>query len=150
MGKGNYKVRTESIERSTVAFGHKANAVTAVAGPQIDRESLRKALAEAEQLIELLTAHQDEVANGEALLASAVDVKEKLAKKKPGLTSIRRVLEQIAEGVAGVGVLAEIVARIQTLIGHLASCALSLEEWAGRTTMRTARCCLSVTRCQYD
>jgi hypothetical protein len=121
MGKDSYKVRTGSIEHSTVAFGREANAVTTVAGSQIDPESLRKALAETGQLIELLTARRDDVPNGEVLLASAVTVRQKLSNKKPKLAAIRRVLEQIAEGVAGVGVLAEIVARIQALITHLAS-----------------------------
>lgn len=121
MGKGNYKVTTESIKDSTVAIGHKAKAVNTVVGSQVDEESLRKAIAEVDQLIGLLTAHQDEVANGEALLASAAGVKEKLARKRLKLKSIRAVLDQIAEGVAGMGVLADCVARIQTLISHLAS-----------------------------
>jgi hypothetical protein len=48
------------------------------------------------------------------------NVTVKLAKKRPKLKSILAALEQIAEGVAGVGVLADCVARIQTLISHLA------------------------------
>lgn len=121
MGKGNYKVTTESIKNSAVAIGHKAKAVNTAVSSQVDQESLRNALEEADQLIGLLTAHQDEMANGEALLESAVGVKKRLAKKRLKLKSIRDVLEQIAEGVAGMGVLADCVARIQTLISHLAS-----------------------------
>ena len=121
MGSGDFKATTGPIEHSTVAIGHKAKAVTSVASPQLDREALRKALAETERLMALLAARQDEVADGAALLASAADVKTKLTKKNPKLANIRRILEQIAEGVAGVGILAETVARIQTLISHLAS-----------------------------
>lgn len=120
MDKGNFKVTMESTTHSTVAIGPKAKAVTTVRASQADSESLRRVLAEADQLIELLTAHQDDVANGEALLASAGNVKVKLAKKRPKLKSIQAALEQIAEGVAGVGVLADCVARIQALISHLA------------------------------
>jgi len=121
MSNGDFSATTGSIKNSTVAIGHKAKAATSVTGPQTDGESLRKALAETERLIALLTARQDEVADGAALLASAAEVKGKLAKKNPKLASIRRILEKIAEGVAGVGVLAETVAKIQTLISHLAS-----------------------------
>jgi hypothetical protein len=120
MDKSNFKVTLESTSNSTVAIGPKARAVNTVFGSQEDQESLRRVLVEADKLIELLAAHQDEVTNGEALLASAADVREKLAKKRPKLKAIRGVLEQIAEGVAGVSVLADCVARVQTLISHLA------------------------------
>ena len=119
MEKSKFNVTMESTTRSTVAIGPKAKAVTTMHASQADPESLRKVLAEADQLIELLTAHQNDVTNGEALLASAANVKVKLAKKHPKLKSILAALEQIAEGVAGVGVLADCVARIQTLISHL-------------------------------
>jgi hypothetical protein len=120
MDKSNFRVTMESTEHSTVAIGPKAKAVTTVRTSQPDSESLRRVLAEADELIELLAAHRDAVANGETLLASATEVKVKLAKKHPKLKSIRAALEQIAEGVAGVSVLADCVARIQTLISHLA------------------------------
>jgi cell division protein ZapA (FtsZ GTPase activity inhibitor) len=120
MSKSNFKVTMESTKNSTVAIGPKARAATTVLGSQADPESLRRVLAETDQLIELLTAHQNEMANSEALLATAVNVKDKLAKKHPKLKPIRAALEHIAEGVAGVGVLADCVARIQALITHLA------------------------------
>jgi hypothetical protein len=123
MGKGEYKFTAKSIEHSTVAVGHKANATTG-AGTHVDRSHLHSALEEVEKLIEGLTERQNELANGRALLASAADVKEKLTRKKLKLKSIRsalKVLGQIAEGVAGVGVLADTVVRIQTLIAHLVS-----------------------------
>jgi hypothetical protein len=120
MSKSNFKVTMESTKHSTVAIGPKAKAVTTVLSSQADPESLRRVHAETDQLIELLTAHQNEVADSGALLASAANVKDKLAKKRLKLKPIRAALEQIAEGVAGVSVLADCVARIQALISHLA------------------------------
>jgi hypothetical protein len=120
MAKSNFKVTMESTEHSTVAIGPKAKAVTTVrTSQQLDSESLRRVLAEADELIELLAAHRDALADGEALLASATEVKDKLAKKHPKLKAIRAALEQIAEGVAGVSALADCVAKIQTLVSHL-------------------------------
>jgi hypothetical protein len=119
MGKSNFKVTMKSTENSTFAIGPKAKAVTTVRTSQPDSESLRRALAEADELIELLAAHRDAVADGEALLASATEVKDKLAKKHPKLKAIRAALAQISEGVAGVSALADCVARIQTLVSHL-------------------------------
>jgi hypothetical protein len=121
MEEGSYRVKIKSATRSAVATGHKAKAVSKVFTSPEEREYLQKAISESEQLIELLDARQDMLADGEELAASAVKVKKKLADKRPKLKSVRGRLEQIAEGVAGVGVLAECVARIQELISHIPS-----------------------------
>jgi hypothetical protein len=119
MAKASYRVEIKSATRSAVATGHKAKAVSKVITSPVEREYLQKAIAESERLIELLNARQDTLASGEELAASAVKVKKKLAAKNPKLKSVRGTLEQIAEGVAGVGVLAECIARIQELISHI-------------------------------
>ena len=121
MGKASYRVEIKSAKRSAVATGHKAKAVSDVIESPVEREYLRKAIAESEQLIELLEARQEGMADGKELSASAVKVKKKLAEKRPKLKSVRGILEQLAEGVAGVGVLAECVARIQELVSHIPS-----------------------------
>jgi hypothetical protein len=119
MSEASYRVNIKSAKNSAVATGHKAKAATTVITSPADREYLQKAIAESERLIELLDARQDLLDDGEELTASAARVRKKLGDKKPKLKSARGLLEQIAEGVAGVGVLAECVARIQTLISHI-------------------------------
>jgi hypothetical protein len=119
MGESSYRVDIKSAKNSAVAAGPKAKAAVTVTTSTAEREYLQRAITESEQLIKLLGARQDVLDDGEELTASAAKVRKKLGEKKPKLKSARALLEQIAEGVAGVGVLAECVARIQTLISHI-------------------------------
>jgi DNA-binding transcriptional regulator GbsR (MarR family) len=119
MAKATYRVEMKSVNGSAVAAGHKAKAVSTVTTSPADRKHLRKAITETERLIELLDERQQALAGGEELSASAAKVKKKLSEKRPKLKAVRGLLEQLAEGVAGVGVLTECVARIQELISHL-------------------------------
>jgi hypothetical protein len=119
MGKTSYRVDIKSAKHSAVATGHKPKA-TVITSPA-EREYLQKAITESERLIKLLDARQDAVDDWKELTASAAKIRKKLGEKRPKLKSVRGMLEQIAEGVAGVGVLAECVARIQTLISHIPS-----------------------------
>ena len=121
MGKTSYRVDIKSAKHSAVATGHKPKAAATVITSPAEREYLQKAITESERLIKLLGARQDAVADGKELTASAAKVRKKLGEKRPKLKSVRGILEQIAEGVAGVGVLAECVAQIQTLISHIPS-----------------------------
>ncbi len=120
MGKRNYTVDIKSAKHSAVATGHKPRAVAVTISPAA-REYLQQAITESERLVKLLGDRQGAVADGQELLASATEVRTKLAKKRPKLTAVRDILEQIAQGVTGVGVLADCVARIQTLISHIPS-----------------------------
>lgn len=119
MGKASYRVDVKSAENSAIATGHKAKATATVITSPAQREYLQKAITESERLIKLLDAQQGALNDSEELTASAAKVRKRLGEKKPKLKSVRGLLEQIAEGVAGVGVLAECVARIQTLISHI-------------------------------
>lgn len=121
MSKSDYRVDIKSARHSAIAAGHKSRAVAAVTTSPAEQDYLRRAITESERLIELLDARRDTVADGKELAASAAKIRKKLGRKRPRLKSVRGMLEQIAEGVAGVGVLAECVARIQTLITHIPS-----------------------------
>jgi hypothetical protein len=119
--KSSYKVQIQSISGSAAAIGNKPKAINKVASSEVSQESLHKAIVQADKLIECLTTHKDQVDNPDATLASAVKLREKLGRKKINLNSVRSALEQIGEAVAGVSVLAEVVARLQVLISHLMS-----------------------------
>jgi hypothetical protein len=121
MGEASYRVNIKSAEHSAVATGHKAKATATVTTSSVEREYLQKAITESERLVKLLDSRQNVLDDGEELTASAAKVRKKLSEKKLKLKSVRGLLEQIAEGVAGVGVIAECVARIQTLISHIPS-----------------------------
>jgi hypothetical protein len=119
MGEASYRVHIKSAENSAVATGPKATAAVTVTTSPTEREYLQQAITESERLIELLYDRQGVLDDGADLTVSAAKVRKKLGDKRPKLESIRGLLEQIAEGVAGVGVLAECVARLQTLISHI-------------------------------
>lgn len=119
MGEASYRVDIKSAKNSAVATGSKAKAAVTVTASPAEREYLQQAITESERLIKLLDDRQGVLEDGAELTVSAAKVRKKLDDKKPKLKSIRGLLEQIAEGVAGVGVLAECVARLQTLISHI-------------------------------
>jgi hypothetical protein len=115
----SYQVEIKSAKNSAIATGHKAKATATVITSPAERDYLRKAIIESDRLIDLLDAQPNGLDDGEEIVASAARVRKKLGEKKPKLKSVRGLLEQMAEGVAGVGVLAECVARIQELISHI-------------------------------
>jgi hypothetical protein len=119
MGEASYRVDIKSAKNSAVATGPKAKAAVTVTTSPAEREYLQQAITESERLLKLLDDRQGVLEDGAELTVSAARVRKKLGDKKPKLKSIRGLLEQIAEGVAGVGVLAECVARLQTLISHI-------------------------------
>ncbi len=118
MGEASYRVDIKSAKNSAVATGPKAKAAVTVTSPT-EREYRQQAITESERLIKLLEDRQGVLDDGAELTVSAAKVRKKLGDKKLKLRSIRGLLEQLAEGVAGVGVLAECVARLQTLISHI-------------------------------
>ena len=110
-----YTVRTGDTEHSAIAIGKKAKAS---AGSRPDGSALAQAVAELQRLIEVVPASEQEVPEAQEVQSSAIEAQEELKSKRPNFDRVRQILSWISGAVRGVDALADIVTKIQQLIGH--------------------------------
>jgi len=113
--KVNQKYDVGKIKAKNVAIGNRAKA-----GDRIHSDADREeALYQIRQLIELLTAHADEINSPPEIRAYAKSVETALQKRKLNRTRIENLVHKIASALAGVTAVANAVDAVQTAVSHL-------------------------------
>ncbi|HET7246173.1 MAG TPA: hypothetical protein VFJ07_15180 [Streptosporangiaceae bacterium] len=98
-----------------IAIGHGSSAAVTQWSP-----SRNEAVALLEELIRQLAMTQDSFEDRADLIESAKEARSELAAPSPRWPVVRGLLRGVAAGVAGIGSLADMVDKVQTLVTHLA------------------------------